>query len=52
MSDNVALFIEIIKHRSVLFGDKGICKLIDIDKIDKDLSNSIDNVYLVDELKI
>ena len=53
MSGEASLFTEIKKkgHRSITFGDKGISKIINIDKIDKDTSNSIGNVYLIDGLK-
>jgi len=53
MTGNASLFTEIKKkrHRSVIFGDKRISKIIGVGKIGKDSSNSIDNVYLVDGLK-
>ena len=49
ISGNTSLFTKINKkgHRSVTFGDKGRGKIIDIGKIGKDPSNSVDNVYLV-----
>ena len=40
------------EHKSVTCGDKGKGKIIGIGKIGKDSTNSIDNVYLVDKLKI
>ena len=53
MSSNVSLFTEIkkIEHENVIFGDKGVGKIIGVGKIGKDPSNYIDNVYLVDGLK-
>jgi len=53
MSGNAILFIE-IKNKgqgSATFANKGIDKIIGLDKIDKGPSNSIDNIYLVDALK-
>ena len=54
MSDNASLFIEVKKKEcgSVTFGDKGIGKIISVGKIGKNPSNSIDNVYVVDGLKV
>ena len=53
MSSNTTLFTGIKKkeHGNVTFGDKSMGKIIDISKVGKDPSNSIDNVYLVDGLK-
>jgi len=53
MSGNASLFTETKKkgHGSVTFGDKGIGKIIGVEKIDNDPSNSVDNIYLVDGLK-
>ena len=49
----VSLFTGIKKkgHGSITFGDKGLGKIISIEKIGKDPSNSIDNIHLVDGLK-
>jgi len=54
MSGNASLFTEIKKkgHRSVTFGDKSTSKIIGIEKIDKDPSNLMGNVYLVDGLRV
>ena len=53
MSGNATLFTKIKKkeHGNVTFGDKSMGKIIGIGKVSKDLSESIDNVYLVDGLK-
>ena len=53
MSSNATLFTEIKKkeHENFTFGDKSMGKIIGIGKVSKDLSESIDNVYLVDGLK-
>jgi len=54
MSSNATLFNEFKKkeHENVTFGDKIIGKIISIDKVGKDPSNSIDHVYLADGLNL
>jgi len=53
MSGNATLFTEIKKreHGNVTFGDQSMGKIIGTSKVDKDSSNSMDNVYSVDGLK-
>ena len=53
MSGNGSLFTEIKrkKHENVTFSDNRVSKIIGIGKISKDLSKSLDDVYLVEGLK-
>ena len=54
MSSNASLFIGIRKkrHKSVTYGDKDMGNIISIGEIGKDPTNSIDNVCLIDGLKL
>lgn len=53
ISGKASLFSEIKEkcNDSITLCDKGKCKILGIDKVGKDSSIAIDNIYLVDGLK-